>query len=743
MISRIKRIRDLGLFRKFDWTGDLEDFRRFILIYGWNGSGKTTLSKLFTALESGRSSEFGSLEYEVATDSRSWKQGESCTEKVRVFNRDYVLANVERIGGPNAIFILGEENKKLLDQIDRDQEELTRRNEKLSAGKEELQRLKDRRGELFTDVARTISTNVSGESTRNYRRPNAESDYQIVATLQSLDDDALSACRATVGQRQLDLLPRLPNNPNLVAELNQMETLVRKTLETEVVAVPIQRLAENVDIANWVERGVQLHKEHKSVKCEYCANTIAHDRTSALEAHYNEADAKLKAEISDLITTAQGFADSIRSVKARESSNLYEELQGNYKAATKELDAAQSDLLGQLDEIVNRLEEKRTKTGEKMELLSTIEASRLLKAISKVNEIVDEHNKKTSKFEEEKNEARAALKFHYLNEIKVPVSEVDAQILKQEASIKLVQAGDPEKEEVGLVELRSRIEESKATMSSSHKACFQLNDKLARFLGRDEIVFEVSGEGYVIKRNGILAENLSEGEKTAIAFVYFIVHLTDQDFNVSEGIVVIDDPVSSLDSNSLFQAFAFMKDSVADAKQVFVLTHNFEFMRLVRNWLRHVKKAERSFYMIKNGQDGKLRTAYLAPLDRLLMEYESEYHYLFSLLIAFGEDDTLEAIYLFPNIGRKILETFLAFKVPTLENMDDKMKQLDFPEVEKSAILRFVNIHSHANRGDGVMGFDPALIGGGQQAIQSLLALIEKLDKAHYDSMVKLCESGS
>ena len=166
-------------------------------------------------------------------------------------------------------------------------------------------------------------------------------------------------------------------------------------------------------------------------------------------------------------------------------------------------------------------------------------------------------------------------------------------------------------------------------------------------------------------------------------------------------------------------------------------------MRLVKNWFFHVKKIsgvkQQSFYMIKNRRDGQQRTAYLAPLDRLLMEYESEYHYLFSLLIDFSSDDTLEKIYLFPNIGRKILETFLAFKIPTLENMDDKMKHLDFPEVEKSAILRFVNFHSHANRGDGVIGFDLAMVGGGQQAIQSLLALIKKLDETHYESMVTSC----
>lgn len=95
---------------------------------------------------------------------------------------------------------------------------------------------------------------------------------------------------------------------------------------------------------------------------------------------------------------------------------------------------------------------------------------------------------------------------------------------------------------------------------------------------------------------------MSEGEKTAIAFVYFTIHLTDQDFNIDSGIVVIDDPISSLDSNSLFQAFSFLKNSVKNSSQVFILTHNFDFLKLLLNWLKHYPKNKggKEFYMIKN-----------------------------------------------------------------------------------------------------------------------------------------------
>ena len=108
MIQKITKIKNLGIFSDHKWGADLEDFTRYNLIYGWNGSGKTTLSKLFTALEDGSLPKHPSLEYEIEADGTKWKNGQNFNEKVRVFNREYVTSNIEKIdgSGPNPIFIL-------------------------------------------------------------------------------------------------------------------------------------------------------------------------------------------------------------------------------------------------------------------------------------------------------------------------------------------------------------------------------------------------------------------------------------------------------------------------------------------------------------------------------------------------------------------------------------------------------------------------------------------------------------
>jgi len=231
-----------------------------------------------------------------------------------------------------------------------------------------------------------------------------------------------------------------------------------------------------------------------------------------------------------------------------------------------------------------------------------------------------------------------------------------------------------------------------------------------------------------------VAENLSEGEETAIGFVHFVIHLRDQDFDPKTGIIVVDDPVSSLDSNSMFQAFAFLKNAVKDAKQVFLMTHNFDFLRLLLNWVGHSKQ-KHAYYMIRNFYDSSdNRVASLDILDKLLQEHESEYHYLFKRLYTFQSDGTIESVYHVPNTARKLLETFLMFRVPNNGTPYQKMEALKphFDENKLSAIYKFTNDQSHITG----KGFDPSLVAETQKNVKHLLEMIQAVFPEHYNILV-------
>lgn len=123
---------------------------------------------------------------------------------------------------------------------------------------------------------------------------------------------------------------------------------------------------------------------------------------------------------------------------------------------------------------------------------------------------------------------------------------------------------------------------------------------------------------YEVRRpDGSLAENLSEGERNFIAFLYFyhLVQGTDKpDGENRDKVVVIDDPVSSMDSKSLFIVSALTRQMIeicrnaADGssptetgnyiKQIFILTHNAYFHREVSySFVERYRYA--SYYLVR------------------------------------------------------------------------------------------------------------------------------------------------
>jgi wobble nucleotide-excising tRNase len=244
---------------------------------------------------------------------------------------------------------------------------------------------------------------------------------------------------------------------------------------------------------------------------------------------------------------------------------------------------------------------------------------------------------------------------------------------------------------------------------------------------------------------------LSEGEKTAIAFLYSLKSLHDKGFKLEEGVVVIDDPVSSLDTNALFHAFSFMKDRTQDAMQLFILTHNHSFFHQVKNWFNHLKGQNKNkyelrpacFYMLHSFIDNKKKVSSIIKLDQLLHKYESEYHYIFSLIYKAAKIDsqnTLEQYYHLPNISRRLLESFLAFRQP--KEAGDLRKQLDlvdFDSSKKTRVLRFIHTHSHSDSIDEPE-HDLSILSEKKTVLNNILEIMKHEDGKHFSNMVELVD---
>ncbi len=747
MIKKIKKIKNLGVFSNYQWDRDLTEFERYNLFYGWNGTGKTTLSKLFSCLEQGQSTEFTDLEYEIDAETGIFKNGTAFNRKIKVFNQDYVKNNVELLQGTaKPIFILGEENKAIAEQIEKDGNILTQLKAKKKTAAEEKNKKITERGKKFTDVAKIIGENTSGSSIRNYRKNNAESSFQSLTENKILSVEEKSAFRVTLKQEEKEALSKITipvtyeegEEISITDFLTNLFSKCKDLCSQTVESAVIEHLKDNSDISSWVETGISLHEKHDSKECEFCGQILPDYRIQELANHFNEADRTLKKSIDTTTVALNEIADKITELATKDKANLYDELRNEYQGRVDEFSSEKENLVNSVDSLVKYLKNKKGKTTESIELNITLDTEPFEAKLTEVNDQIELHNKKSRNFKLEKENAQNALEKHYLSEIVEGVATVDREIEGYTAEIQILTNGDPsDSEKIGIGDLITRISDNKNKISSEHKACNTLNEKLKTFLGRDEIIFEVAPEGgYRIKRKGNIAKNLSEGEKTAVAFVYFVVHLKDQDFNLSEGIVIIDDPISSLDSNSLFQAFAFLKNSVKGAKQVFLFTHSFDFLRLLLNWLKNVKNSvgKKGYYMIKNqylvGDD---RSAYISDLDRELKNHESEYHYLCKVLLGFKTDGSIASVYHIPNIARKVLETFLMFRVPNGESSFNKLEKLDFDEDKKTAIYKFTNDQSHITGS----GFDPSLVPETQKNVSYLLEMMKKVFPEHFDILEK------
>jgi len=197
----------------------------------------------------------------------------------------------------------------------------------------------------------------------------------------------------------------------------------------------------------------------------------------------------------------------------------------------------------------------------------------------------------------------------------------------------------------------------------------------------------------------------------------------------------VDDPVSSLDANSQFQAFSFLKEATKGASQLFLLTHNFEFLKLILHWVNRDKN-KRSLYMVKNSfslTDGKRTGASLVKLDSSLEKFESEYHYLFNLVYNYKDEGTIENAYKMPNVARKLLDSFLMFRVPKNVDTYARLQELAFDDEKKSAIFKFTNDQSHITGA----GFDPSLVPETQKCLKYLLELIKTTFPEHFKYLVE------
>ena len=552
-----------------------------------------------------------------------------------------------------------------------------------------------------------------------------------------LDESDFDAQKRKKESAPLDKLEILnysyPDTPQLTS---QVDVLLKRT----VVSAVIENLKNDQDLSGWVNTGLAKHKKEDSNDCLFCGQPLPKGRIKELEDHFND---KYNAFIAELESQSRVIKSAIESLKSCSPPNrlcLYDYLRCDFDALNQDICNEITGLKVYLESLSTALKDKAQNPFQAIEQIFDIVTGNV-RVISDLNTIIRKHNQETDDFQTAINAARTAIEESLVAQSLTEYQQKKREVDKATATLQTTSDR--------VIALKNEVSEIEKDIEEHRKPADELNADIRSYLGRDELTFEVQGSGYHISRNGTPAKDLSEGERTAIAFLYFLKSLGDKSFSPSDGVVVIDDPVSSLDSNALFHAFGFMKERTKDVKQLFILTHNHSFFRQVKNWFNHLPNQKKKdvnmrpgrFYMLTSNVTGGNRSSSISKLDSLLHEYESEYHYLFSLVYKAANSEEaagLQQNYHLPNIARRLLESFLAFRQPSKSG--ELRQQLDliiFDVAKKTRILRFLHAHSHAGQISDPE-HDPSVLIETKQVLNDLLCLIQQDDDRHFDQMKAL-----
>lgn len=248
---------------------------------------------------------------------------------------------------------------------------------------------------------------------------------------------------------------------------------------------------------------------------------------------------------------------------------------------------------------------------------------------------------------------------------------------------------------------------------------------------------------------------MSEGEKTAIAFVYFLTKLKENDNKIENSLIVVDDPISSFDNNKLFSAYSCIKYEFDNCKQLFILTHDFNFFKLIRDWMQTKKSKKEdekgkyySIYKVEPNIEKGIRIGNIKNAGKSLNQ-TSEYDYVFDTVYKMKDDELSETdIFNCGNACRKLLEAFLSFKFPKQRGDILSLLEKAFPYEEeiqnKNKVYKFINAYSHLNviESSEISDID-TLLAASKGVVKIILDKIKELDEEHFKAMVHNSNSTS
>lgn len=618
MISKILALKNVGLFR--DGCPPIAvEFKRSTLIYAENGRGKSTFAAVLRACQLADNDRVNARktidvpndpEITLLVDRRrqvryAGGMWHGTLTDVVIFDSEFVEENVYsgfsvRPDQRQKLlsFALGEATVQLTNRLDDLAQESQRELSKLNESEKYLTGLAQPltldaflRLEQVTDAEGKITT-LQGqlEASRNAQ--------------------ALTSRKDPVGLSKVQL------------DLDDVFLLLAKELEDVVSASEAAVTAHfgrhyKEGIENWVQKG-QVYLETEN--CPFCGQPVTgSDLLIAYRTYFNASYRSFKAQIADLrqrVNTAigDGVVDHILSdvdvnrarIEAWKDHLDVEAPTFDDSSIRQALASTRAQLLALVDQKINAPLEPVGTSADRDAISQLLELA---------NRIVDEYNTAISQITDQITVFKATLFTERPESLKRQIDELEATIRRYEPSAEqahqVYQATTIRRKELEreIKQTRRDLEQRMSSTLVQYRdaingllrafgASFSLNDLAAGYKGRTSAArteYSLNVRGHEVSVNDgadfskaqSLSTTLSEADKRTLALAFFVARL-EADPDLGSKIVVLDDPVSSMDRNRRHETTRRITDLGKRCKQLIVLSHDGYFLRDLRDGFKRL-----------------------------------------------------------------------------------------------------------------------------------------------------------
>jgi wobble nucleotide-excising tRNase len=745
MIKKILKIKNFGSFKNYIADNNLVEFKKYNLLFGLNGTGKTTLSNLFRCLNEGKISDdldnnSFKEDFDLLLDNNQHitkLQENMYCNYIKIFNRDFVNNNLtldNNNAQTNALtYTIGETAKEIKDKIAEQEKKLKKYYTEVQ-GKNKLiiqQNVDETDVELeniYKDTAEFIRRDLNIKNSQEYTSRHFKQDYsKFCENKVSITEDEKNEYAQQYIQPVKQLIPEI----NFQILTGDLLSQIVNILSTE-----IKRANVKEELVQWLEKGLELKSEDK---CPFCNKALVdwEERYKDIQNIVKKDDKFIKFEndikefksiLNQLFIIIKNMSFSLRTddfcnIVSQEILDNYNKTFEKYKNF--------------IDNLINLLNQKKSSPDKIFLLENHNILENYIKVRDTINALIIEHNNNVANIKTVKDNAKSIVVNYYIQQCKSNVVELLNKLR--------IYKSDTNKVNTEITIIKAEIKNLNVELSNQKAPMSEIEKYIYAVFGHKKfnLTFDEKNNSYYICReSGEIAKNLSEGEKTVVAFAYFLATLKTRNFDMKNAIIVIDDPISSLDQQYLFNLTNLLTKKFINPKtfeQLFVLTHNFYFYKKLRAVFMSSNRDSLEMFQIN-----KKDSSYIENADRYLKNYSSEYTHIIKYLkqVLKMPDEDVKQIPIGNSI-RKILEIFLAFRCPTNKTIYTRYMGVtkDLTEEEQCNyryLESIANATSHTDETEDIETLEEFKLFVTKKEIEQLFNFIKLIDEKHYDEISKL-----